>query len=164
MEFVCDATFLIAIYVEIGSPNILEKLKSNGFRFYVPKTVYNEVLKKSKLIEDHLNSGVIELVNVEIPEEYEAYLTGLDDGEKEVIAYSLQANKIPILDDDVAYKCWVNLGGNAMRTGRFIVNCVKNWKIIDELQAIRCLLSLRKSSFRIKDSILLNLIESVLDC
>jgi len=142
----------------------LEKLKANEFKFYVPKRVYEEVLRKSKLIEHHLSLGIIEVVEVRIPDEYEAYLAGLDDGEKEVIAYSLVNCLTPILDDDVAYKRWMRFERGFMRTGKFIVNCAKEWNIIDKLQAIKYLTSLRRSSFRIKDSILLDLIEHVLDC
>ena len=168
MKFVCDSTFLIAIYLEMEIPTVLEDLNAKGFEFYVPKAVYDEVVKKHEsirtIIEEHIAKGIIKLVDVEIPEELESFLAVLGDGEKEVIAYSYQNDFTPILDEKKAREIWNEIKGDSIKTGRFMVNCVKEWEILDELTAIKCLIRLRKSNFWIKDEILLDLIEKVLDC
>lgn len=173
--FVCDSYFVIAIVKDIEATELVENLARKRFKFLVPSIVIFESLKRGA-------DGVLNLIDKNIfiesfgepplCKKYLRQMKGLsdscDNGEIQtmLIARSMidtGKKVIPIIDENTAHDYWEKYLGNGKpvyRTGRFIVDACKNWRVIDKGKAADYVIKLPRYETGVKKILVRQLLGS----
>lgn len=148
--FICDTYFVRAIINELKAIDMITECAGLNHKFIVTPAVVRETLRSGgDRIVSLISNGTFEELQVPTltkrdPQLMRHLSLSFDPGEIETMLLAKKMNDdneehvFPIIDERAAHNYWISGFGNGItiyRTGKFILEASKQWKVIERGKA-----------------------------